>query len=330
MSADLGALQRAARRADTRGLWLMVASAFAFAAMAPFTRKWLQPIEPQSIVAARAVVMTLLFLAWGRLRGVDLLGKDRKGLLLRGTIGWLAISCYVWSTQHLPAGQAVLIQYSHPVFVAAVAPWLLRERPGPGHWPLVVAALLGLALALRVGGTVDRAAAIGLVGALLSGVAYLTVRRISRTESPVTIVFWFSLVMLPTSLISCFTPWSLLDSFAGLVGHEAAASAARVPLRLLPETGGEWLGYAGVVVAGLLGQVTLTEGLRLAGAARATAVTMAAPLFGLLFDVAFFSRMPTAFGVVGTLLVVVALSLLGILKPKSPARASEPADASPE
>jgi drug/metabolite transporter (DMT)-like permease len=107
-------------------------------------------------------------------------------------------------------------------------------------------------------------------------------------------------------------------------------AAARAPLRLLPESGGEWLGYVGVVVAGLLGQVTLTEGLRLAGAARATAVTMAAPLFGLLFDLAFFDRLPTALGLAGTLLVVVALSLLGILKPKAPASASEPADASPE
>lgn len=314
------------RRADTRGLWLMVASAAAFAAMAPFTRKWLQGIEPQSIVAARAVVMTALFLAWGRLRGIDLRGHDRLGLLLRGTIGWLAISCYVWSTQHLPSGQAVLLQYSHPVFVAAIAPLLLRERPGPGHWPLVVAAFGGLALAIGVGDEIDRNAVIGLVGALLSGLAYLTVRRISATEAPVTIVFWFSLVMLPTSLVSCFTPWSLLDSLAGWLGggRGNGAPAARAALRLLPATAGEWTGYLGVVVAGLIGQITLTEGLKRAGAARATAVTMAGPLFGLLFDRLFFARSPSATVLGGTLLVVAALTLLGLWKP------SAPADASPE
>lgn len=323
------------RRADTRGLWLMVASAAAFAAMAPFTRKWLTTIEPQSIIAARAVVMTALFLAWGRLRGIDLRGRDRNGLLLRGLIGWLSISCYVWSTQHLPSGQAVLLQYSHPVFVAAIAPWLLRERPGPGHWPLVIAACLGLALVIGVGGEIDKNAAIGLAGALFTGLAYLTVRRISATESPVTIVFWFALVTLPTSLLSCFTPWSLLDTLAGWLCGAPAADAPGA-LRLLPATAGEWTGYLGVVVAGLVGQVTLTEGLKRAGAARATAVTMAGPLFGLLFDRLFFARTPMALVLGGTLLVVAALVLLGRLKPVAPATATRPAtteppaDASPE
>jgi drug/metabolite transporter (DMT)-like permease len=314
------------RRADTRGLWLMVASAAAFAAMAPFTRKWLLAIEPQSIIAARAVVMTALFFAWGRLRGIDLAGRDRPGLLLRGVIGWLSISCYVWSTQHLPSGQAVLIQYSHPVFVAAIAPWLLRERPGPGHWPLVLAACAGLAAVIGVGGEVDRNAAIGLCGALCTGLAYLTVRRISATEAPVTIVFWFSLVMLPTSLLSCFTPWSLLDTLAGWIGGATAEPVAR-GLRLLPASAGEWTGYLGVVAAGLVGQVTLTEGLKRAGAARATAVTMSGPLFGLLFDQLFFARTPTPLVLGGTLLVVAALVLLGLLKPTAmtaPAPAKEP------
>jgi len=201
-----------ARRADTIGLLLMVASAACFAAMAPFTRRWLRTIEPQSIVLARAAVMIVVFGGWGLARGAQLCGRDRLGLLVRGFVGWLAISCYVWSTQHLPTGQAVLLQYSHPVFVAAI----------------------------------------GLTGALLSGIAYMTVRRISATEAPVTIVFWFALVMLLCSAI---------------------------------------------------------------GAARAVAVTMAGPLFGLLFDRLFFGRTPGALALAGTLLVVGALALPGALKP---------------
>jgi drug/metabolite transporter (DMT)-like permease len=321
------------RRADTLGLLLMVASAACFAAMAPFTRKWLQQVEPQSIVLARSIVMLVVFGAWGLARGVDLRGRDRLGLVTRGFVGYLAISCYVWSTQHLPSGQAVLLQYSHPVFVAALAPMLLKERPGPLHWPLVLAGLGGLALAVWVGGAngdasashaasggLQHAAAIGLVGAFLSGVAYMTVRRISATEPSLTIVFWFALVMLPASAVSCLTPWSLLDSAARLLGSDAGSTAvvAASGRHLLPHGAGEWLGYGGVVLAGLVGQVVLTEGLARAGAARAVAVTMTAPLFGLLFDVLFFGRWPTAEAWLGTAVVVVALSLLGLLKPAAP------------
>jgi drug/metabolite transporter (DMT)-like permease len=311
------------RRADTVGLLLMVASAACFAAMAPFTRKWLRAVDPQSIVLARAIVMIVVFGAWGIVRRVDLRGHDRPGLLLRGFVGYLAISCYVWSTQHLPSGQAVLLQYSHPVFVAALAPMLLKERPGPLHWPLVLAGFAGLAIAIGVGGSAapfERAAVIALLGACLSGIAYMTVRRISATETPLTIIFWFALVMLPASAIGTLSPWSLLDAAARALGVQpetgaAPAAAATAALHVLPATGMEWLGYAGVVAAGLAGQVTLTEGLARAGAARAVAVTMAGPLFGLVFDRLFFGRMPTVLALAGTATVVIALTLLAWLKP---------------
>jgi len=313
------------QHADTRGLLLMVASALCFAAMAPFTRKWLRAVDPQSIVLARAVVMLLVFGVWARVAGVSLAGHDRSGLVLRGFLGYLAISCYVWSTQHLPPGQAVLLQYSHPVFVAALAPLLLSERPGPLHWPLVLAGVVGLALALGVAGLGDanhRAVAIGLGGACLSGFAYMTVRRVAATEAPLTIVFWFALVMLPASLIGALVPWSPLDALAGLTGNsvqglEAAGSApVATPRHLVPGVTREWLGCAAVVAAGLLGQITLTEGLARAGAARAVAVTMAGPLFGLAFDVLFFGQWPTPVALIGTVVVVAALSALGLLKPR--------------
>ena len=290
------------QHADTRGLLLMVASALCFAAMAPFTRKWLRAVDPQSIVLARAVVMLLVFGVWARVAGVSLAGHDRAGLVLRGFLGYLAISCYVWSTQHLPPGQAVLLQYSHPVFVAALAPLLLSERPGPLHWPLVLAGLVGLALALGVA---------GLGGACLSGFAYMTVRRVAATEAPLTIVFWFALVMLPASLIGALVPWSPLDALAGLTTNPVATAR-----HLVPEVTREWLGCAAVVAAGLLGQITLTEGLARAGAARAVAVTMAGPLFGLAFDVLFFGQWPTPVALIGTVVVVAALSALGLLKPR--------------
>lgn len=318
-----------ARRADTRGLLLMVASAACFAAMAPFTRKWLTRVDPQSVVLARAVAMVAVFWVWGRVASIPLRGRDRVGLILRGFLGYLAISCYVWSTQHLPPGKAVLLQYSHPVFVAALAPFVLRERPGPLHWPLVLAGFAGLSLALGVAGlrtsdlhdgTPDHAWVVGLMGACLSGLAYMTVRRIAATEAPVTIVFWFALVMLPASLIGTLVPWSPLDAIAGWFGSvvRGAPAAVAVERHGLPSTALELLGCASVVAVGLIGQITLTEGLARAGAARAVAVTMAGPLFGLAFDLLFFGQLPTAASLAGTTVVVAALVALGLLKPSRP------------
>jgi drug/metabolite transporter (DMT)-like permease len=241
-------------------------------------------------------------------------------LLVRGLLGYGALSCYFWSVQHLPLGDAVLLQYSHPIFVAALAPRILREPTGPLHWPLVLAAFLGLATVVGVGGSFERAAAIGLAGACLSGLAYMTVRQISRTEGSVTVMFWFALVMLPASILGSLIPWSPLDSAAAALGMpewKLAPPDAGVP-HAVPGFGSEWWALGGIVVAGLVGQIALTEGLARAGAARAVAVTMAGPLFGLLFDRLFFGQLPSTRAVIGTAVVLAALALLARLEPKAP------------
>jgi drug/metabolite transporter (DMT)-like permease len=43
---------------------------------------------------------------------------------------------------------------------------------------------------------------------------------------------------------------------------------------------------------------------------------MAGPLFGLAFDVLFFGQWPTPVALIGTVVVVAALSALGLLKPR--------------
>ena len=100
---------------------------------------------------------------------------------------------------------------------------------------------------------------------MLSGIAYVAVRKLSKTEHILTILVWFPLATIPLSLI-------------------ATRPCGRAAL---PKTGAEIAGHLLVfAIARSLGQATLTEGLARAGAARATAVTMTGPVFGLLFGVA--------------------------------------------
>src|SRR5262249_44707660 len=140
--------------------------------------------------------------ALARREGVPIVGKNTPMLLLRGLLGYGALSCYFWSVQHLPLGDAVLLQYSHPVFVAALAPFVLGEPTGRWHWPLVLGALAGVALIVGPGGEPRVPALIGLCGSMLSGTAYMAIRRLSRTEHPLTILIWFPLATLPVSLFA--------------------------------------------------------------------------------------------------------------------------------
>jgi drug/metabolite transporter (DMT)-like permease len=219
---------------------------------------------------------------------VSLKGQRPGKLLVRGLLGYAALSCYFYSVQQLPLGDAVLLQYSHPIFVAALAPFVLTERTGPRHWPLVLAAFAGVALIVGPAGELRSGALIGLTGSLMSGLAYMTVRDLSRTEHPLTILVWFPLATLPGSMLA--TWW--------------AGDAA------WPRSLAEVAGHLGVFVTAMIGQVALTEGLRRAGAARATAVSMTGPVFGVLFGLVFFSTVPSVTSVVGMVLVLGALWML--------------------
>jgi len=271
------------------GLVLMVVSAAAFAAMAAFAKKLLPDTPTQAVVLSRGLMMTVVFATLARRRGIPILGRRPGMLLLRGLLGYGALSCYFWSVQHLPLGDAVLLQYSHPIFVALLAPLVLGERTGPLQLGLVALALTGVALIVHPTAALRSAALIGVLGSMMSGVAYLTIRELSRTEHPMTIVVWFPLA-------------SLVPAFIATLRAGPAA---------LPRDLSEVAGHLLVTASALIGQVTLTFGLSRAGAARATAVTLTGPVFGMLFGYLLFGTVPSATSLAGTTIVLASLAALG-------------------
>ena len=283
------ARERARDGGEGFGLFLMVVSAACFAAMAAFAKKLLPDAPIQAVVFSRGVMMSAIFVAASRWQGAPVVGKRPGVLLLRGLLGYAALSCYFFSVQHLPLGDAVLLQYSHPVFVAAVAPLFLGERTAGSQWLLIVAALAGVALVVRPAGEVRPEALVGVLGSMLSGLAYIAVRKLSRTEHPMTILLWFPLATVPFSL----------------VGTLSAGRAA------IPKNGREVAGHLLVTAAALVGQIALTHGLARVGAARATAVTLTGPVFGLALGFFLFGTVPTAASLAGTVVVLSALAMLG-------------------
>jgi drug/metabolite transporter (DMT)-like permease len=283
------ARQQAREGGERSGLVLMVVSAACFAAMAAFAKKLLPETPVQAVVLSRGVMMSAIFVAAARWRGVPVLGRRPGMLLARGLLGYAALSCYFYSVQHLPLGDAVLLQYSHPVFVAAVAPLFLGERTAGRQWLLIAGALVGVALVVRPAGEVRTEALVGVLGSILSGLAYIAVRKLSRTEHPMTILLWFPLATIPFSLV-------------------ATLNAGRAAI---PRNGREVAGHLLVTASALVGQIALTHGLARAGAARATAVTLTGPVFGLALGFLLFGSVPTPASLVGTVVVLTALALLG-------------------
>jgi drug/metabolite transporter (DMT)-like permease len=117
---------------------------------------------------------------------------------------------FVIATKLTSAANAIFLQYTAPIYIAIISPWILHERTKPLDWLLILVALCGIALFF-----VDQLSFEGISGvfaALGSGVsfAWLTVlMRRQRNESPEAIVLLGNVITLLLAL-----PWML--PFAGL------------------------------------------------------------------------------------------------------------------
>jgi drug/metabolite transporter (DMT)-like permease len=273
----------------------MVVSAASFALMAALVQALLPSTPTQAVVLSRGVLVTGLLVVIARRRGVSILGRAPGLLLARGLLGYAALSCYFFSVRHLPLGDAVLLQYSHPLFVAAVAPFWLDEPTGRGHWVLVLAALGGVGMIVGPTGDLRGVALVGLAGSMMSGLAYLAVRRLAATEHALTILIWFPMATILPSLVATLAS-----------GRDA-----------LPRSSTEIAGHLLVTGTALVGQVALTEGLARVRAAPATAITMTGPVFGALYGFVLFGTLPSAWSAAGMAVTISALALLARATPAS-------------
>lgn len=270
----------------------MAAGAFFFAAMAALVKVAGARFPTMELVFARSVVVLVLTVATVRLRGGSLAGRERRLLLLRGGLGFAALSCFYYSVIHLPLAEATVIQYTNPIWTAVLAALLLGEATGAREMGFALLSLGGVVLVAQPvflfgGGAAlpPAAVAVALCGALFSAGAYVTVRRL-RAEPAMTVVFHFALVSVLLSL-----PGSLVDPW------------------IAPE-GGEWLLLLGVGVTTHLGQVFLTWGLQREPAGRATMVGYLQILFAVAWGWALFHQLPNRLSLVGATVILATTALV--------------------
>lgn len=254
------------------GVAYMAAAALFFSLMSVLVKVAGQRLPAQEIVLARVVVTLILSYALVRRAGLSPWGTRRRALVLRGLLGFTALSCYYWTLTALPLAEATTIHHAAPIFTAIGAAVLLGEKTGGPAAAAIALGLAGVALVARPGAALGAgldpiAVGVALGGALCSGLAYVTVRQLSRHEDPLVIVFYFPLVALPLAI-----PWT-------------------IPVAVWP-TPLEWLVLLGVGVCTQIAQVCLTRGLSLERAGRASSVGYLQVVFAVAWGALVFGEPP--------------------------------------
>jgi drug/metabolite transporter (DMT)-like permease len=183
---------------DTKlGILYVLGSAFFFNVL-NVTAKWLAAdfsiIEVTFFRSLFAFLPCLAIVLAGP--GLPSLRTGRLGLhTLRG-VGGLA-SMYLAFTAYslMPIADAVTISFASPLFLTALSVPLLGERVGIHRWSAVIAGFLGILIMAHPAGAGENLGFVAAVaGTVLSALIMVSVRKLGRTEAPVTIIFYQALV----------------------------------------------------------------------------------------------------------------------------------------
>ena len=277
------------------GLHLIVLSGLFFSLMSLLVKAAGRDLPTMELVFARAVVVTAVAGAAMVRRGVRATALEPGLLLLRGLIGFAALSFFYYSVVHLPLAEATLIHFTNPVFTSIIAALLLGERLRSAQFAMTLTGIAGVAIVVQPatllaggGALPPLAVASALAAALFSASAYVTVRRLRHHDATV-IVFAFAavsaVIALPLMLPSFVTP-----------------------------RGWQWPLLLGVGLATYLGQLFLTMGLQREPAGRAMSAGSVQVLFATAWGAIFFGDLPETSSIAGGALIVASVFLLARLR----------------
>ncbi len=174
------------------------------------------------LIFFRQVIPLLMLAAWLGLRGEFSLVRTERplahaGRCIAGISGLFLIAAGV---QMLPLAEATIYGFTAPIFAVLLAATVLREQVGWFRWAAVVIGLVGVVMMVGGGGghpnLLGVACAVG--GAVAVAVTAIQLRDLGRTESPLTIIFWYFLITsavlavpaLATMPAYDFTQWAIL------------------------------------------------------------------------------------------------------------------------
>lgn len=279
-------------------LWMAAASAL-FAAMNVFARLASASLPWPEVAAARTVVAVLVAVSVAYARRAPLTVRDRPMAWARSLAGTASMLCvfYALGAPQIALGDVVTLGSLTPIFIALLSPWLLGERSGRAVWIATLVATAGVALVagpqLRIAGHL---AVIATLGSFCSALAMIFLRKLRvgpadaarPGESPEAIVVHFSVVSSVVML------------------------ALTVPVWRAPDARGAAL-LLGTGLSGGLAQLAMTRAYALDRAARLGTVGYLGVVLSHLFGAIVLGERPGPSQALGTLLVIVAGLMLGLV-----------------
>lgn len=156
-----------------RAALFMLGSSLMFAGMGVIVKIVSRSLPNEMVVFFRSAIGLLVLLPWLLRDGVQPLATTQlRSHVTRGISGLAAMYCFFFALAHMPLAEAMVLNYSMPLFIPVIALLWLGEYPPRKIWAVIALGFVGVMLILKPGlGVFTPVALIALAGALLAAVA---------------------------------------------------------------------------------------------------------------------------------------------------------------
>ncbi len=278
---------------EKEGQFALFISALAFSLMSICVKKLATKIPIIEIVFFRGILCLLITSLQLKINKINPWGINKSLLIARGLLGTLALYCVFRALGSLPIASATIIQYTYPTFTTLGAWILLKEKINKKIFLALIIGWLGICFVVNPEWSNNASykyssieVLLALSGAILTSLAYICVRILSKEENGLVIVFYFPLVS------TFLTAPLILNNY------------------IVPS----YSDFAWIIGIGLftqIGQVKITKGLTLLPAAKACTINYVQVLFASIWGFFIFSERINLETVIGGTLVLLS-SLISI------------------
>ena len=213
-------------------------------------------------------------------------GINKGLLILRGILGTSALICIFYAIRNMPLSLSTVIQYTYPIFISIFAVIFINEKINSYIFTALISGWLGIVVILdpiKISSLNNEISSFSLliafIGAIMTALAYITVKKLSEKENVFIIIKYFPLisviVLLPFVITGCVTP-----QFNDLI----------------------WI--LGIGIFTQLGQTFLTLGLKYLSASAASVINYMQVLFGAIWGIYFFKETISINFILGSALVL--------------------------
>ncbi|MFH1131256.1 MAG: DMT family transporter [Pseudomonadota bacterium] len=272
------------------GITLMVFASACFAGMAALV-KALGPEFPfVEAMFFRGIISLPILFAILHFRKISFRTPNPGLMAVRGGFGMISMLSAYYSLQRGKLANIIVMGRAQPLFLVLLSPMLLKERASPLALVSLAFGFSGVLLIVKpTAELIDMPALIRLIGAMIGSIAYVAIRRLSATNRPELIVFYFFVI---TTLLS---------------------GVLSIPFFVVPTTS-QFLLLLGISLFATAAQLLMTTAFKLEDAPVIATTSYAGVVFGLIVGYIFWKELPDSLALLGAAIIVFSGVILAYSK----------------